>query len=488
LNLPSLGVGITYVPELDPLLESEPCIVDLLEIEPQIHWHYIRNDDSYIIDKKAIKKIRSYDYPKTLHSVSSPIGSVIGPDPVQIPHLLNMISYIEPHWFSEHLSFNKVKYGNASFKSGFLLPPLQTNSGINAVIKSINTMKKHINIPFFIENGVNYLKTQEYEIPDGQFVSDVIRATNCGLVLDLHNAYTNELNGRQSVNDFLNTIPLESVWELHLAGGSKDDDYWLDSHGGEIPKPLIDIANSLVPHLVNLRAIVFEIESSHLPIIGLKTVSSELKTLHKVWEHRRSTVENYSYKKCKNTVDFKYPINYNKNMATNSLSPLEWEYTLGSLVVGHKIENPLAEELRIDHGIQVMKKIIASFRSSMVVSVLRLTSRLLMLTLGKESFKELLSDYWNVSTPELFANAESEGFANYLQRKQLGIKYLYDILKLEMSILNVMIYCNTEKVKFQYDPRPIINALMNRKLPDSNNLPFEKFEIEIRPDMISTFK
>jgi uncharacterized protein len=124
----------------------------------------------------------------------------------------------------------------------------------------------------------------------------------------------------------------------------------------------------------------------------------------------------------------------------------------------------------------------------MVVSVLRLTSRLLMLTLGKESFKELLSDYWNVSTPELFANAESEGFANYLQRKQLGIKYLYDILKLEMSILNVMIYCNTEKVKFQYDPRPIINALMNRKLPDSNNLPFEKFEIEIRPDMISTFK
>ena len=29
---------------------------------------------------------------------------------------------------------------------------------------------------------------------------------------------------------------------------------------------------------------------------------------------------------------------------------------------------------------------------------------------------------------------------------------------------------------------------MNRKLPDSNNLPFEKFEIEIRPDMISNIK
>jgi uncharacterized protein (UPF0276 family) len=488
LSLSSLGVGITYVPELDPLLESEPSIVDLLEIEPQIHWYYIKNDNSYIIDKKALRKIKSYNYPKILHSVSSPIGSVLGPDPVQIPHLLKMISYLKAHWFSEHLSFNKVKYGNTNFKSGFLLPPLQTNSGITAVVKSINTMAKHIPIPFCIENGVSYLKPQEFELSDGQFVSEVIKATNCGLILDLHNAYTNELNGRQSVNDFLNIIPLESVSELHLAGGSQDDDgYWLDSHGGEIPQPLIDIAYSIVPHLVNLRAIVFEIEPSHLSIIGLKTVSSELKKLHKLWEHRISTIGN-SYKKCKNTVNIKNRINYSKNMNANSLSPLEWEYTLGSLVVGHKIENALAEQLRYDHGIKVIKKIISSFRSSMVVTVLRLTSRLLMLTLGKEPFKNLLLDYWKISTPELFANSESEGFAKYLRNKQLEIKYLYDILKFEMSILNVMIYGNTEKVQFQYDPRPIINALMNRKLPNSNNLPYKKFEIEIRPDMISNFK
>jgi uncharacterized protein len=489
MNLPSLGVGVTYVPELDPLLEWEPSIVDLLEIEPQIHWHYIKSDESYIIDERAIKKIRSYAYPKILHSVSSPIGSAIGPDPMQIPYLLQMITYIEAHWFSEHLSFNKVKYGEINFKSGFLLPPLQTHSGVNAVVKSINTMAKHIQIPFCIENGVNYLKPQKYEISDGQFVSKVIRATNCGLVLDLHNAYTNELNGRQSINDFLNAIPLDSVWELHLAGGSKDDDgYWLDSHGGEIPKPLIDIAYTLVPRLANLRAIVFEIEPSHLPITGLKTVYSELKTLHKVWEYRKSTINNNGYKKGKKPIDLEYLTNYDKNVVTNSISPIEWEYTLGSLVVDNDIENTLAEELRYDHGIEVIRKIIASFRASMVVTVLRLTSRLLMLTLGKEQFRELLSDYWKVSTPELFANSESEGFAKYLQHKQLGIKYLYDVLKFEMSILKVVVHGHTEKVQFQYDLRPIINALMNRKLPDSNNLPFEKCEFEIRPDMILNIK
>jgi hypothetical protein len=51
-----------------------------------------------------------------------------------------------------------------------------------------------------------------------------------------------------------------------------------------------------------------------------------------------------------------------------------------------------------------------------------------------------------------------------------------------------VVHGHTEKVQFQYDLRPIINALMNRKLPDSNNLPFEKCEFEIRPDMILNIK
>jgi uncharacterized protein len=489
LNLSSRGVGITYLPELDPFLNSNPNIVDLLEIEPQSHWYYIKSDDSYIIDKRAAKTIKSYQYPKILHSVSSPVGSTIGPDPIQIPHLLKMISYLGAHWISEHLSFSRIKHGSTDFRSGFLLPPLQTRSGIDSVIKSINTMVAKIPIPFCIENGVNYLKSREDELTDGQFISEVIKATHCGLILDLHNAYTNELNGRQSVNDFLNTIPLEDIWELHLAGGSEDDGYWLDSHGGGIPKPLIDIAYSLIPQLPNLQAIIFEIEPSYLPVIGFETVYSELKTLRKIWESRRQSSNTNIYEKKRKSI-LEDGTNYGKNKLTSNLTPTEWEFTLGSLAVGRDIESTLGIELKSDHGIQVIRKIIASFRSAMIVTVLRLTSRLLMLTLGIEQFKQLLTEYWKKSTPELFANSESEGFAEYLENKRLDIKYLYDLLKLEMSILHVRVHCNKQKVRFQYDPRPVISALVERRLPssDSNSLPSEIFEVEIRPDKIYNFK
>jgi hypothetical protein len=272
---------------------------------------------------------------------------------------------------------------------------------------------------------------------------------------------------------------------LHLAGGSENDGYWLDSHGSGIPKPLTNIAYSLVPRLANLRAIVFEIEPSHLSLIGLETVYSELQALHKIWEARGRSIDGNN--NGKKPVVLKDCVNYGKNQVTSNLSPEEWEYTLGSIVIGHNIENTLALELRSDRGIEVIKKIIASFRSSMVVSVLKLTSRLLMLTLGIGEFKKLLSDYWKESTPELFANSESEGFAKYIEHKCIDILYLYDVLKLEMSILNVMIHGTMQKVQFQYDPRPVISALMKRKLPNSDLSP-KNFEIEIRPDMVSFFR
>ena len=79
-------------------------------------------------------------------------------------------------------------------------------------------MGKQMHIPFCIENGVNYLRPQEGALSDGQFITEIVKSTKCGLVLDLHNVYTNYLNGRQPVNDFLDTIPLDQVWELHLAG------------------------------------------------------------------------------------------------------------------------------------------------------------------------------------------------------------------------------------------------------------------------------
>jgi uncharacterized protein (UPF0276 family) len=472
------GIGITYLPQLDPLLKDHPKIIDILEIEPQTHWYYIKSNDSYAIDKDVIENICSYIYPKIIHSVGSPIGTINGPDPIQIQFLLKMISLLKAHWISEHLSFNRVKHNNKDFKTGFLLPPLHNFSGINASIKSINIMSKEVPIPFCIENGVNYLKPRKDELSEGQFISEIIEKTGCGLVLDLHNAYTNELNGRQSVKEFLNTIPLRYVRELHLAGGSEENGYWLDSHSGIMPKQILDQAYDLIPNLINLQAIVFEIEPSHLSVIGLEVVYEELKKLHKLWEYRCSqnnVIKKQTYKSIiANTI---------VNKKTNDITTDQWEYTLGSLVIGKKLHSSLAKDLLRDEGLKVIQKIITSFRSSMIIRGLKLTSRLLILTLGMNEFKVLLSEYWKVATPEIFTNSECIGFAKFLKKRKMTIQFLYDILKFELTNIHTKTFGTTRRIRFRYDLLPIIQDLMEYKIPRCS-VSADTTEIEISSEIL----
>lgn len=93
-----------------------------------------------------------------------------------------------------------------------------------------------------------------------------MRTADCGLLLDMHNVFTNALNGRQPLDEFLEAAPLDRVWAMHLAGGMELDGFWLDAHSGAIPDALLAICETVVPRLPNLAAIAFEIfPSSCLP-------------------------------------------------------------------------------------------------------------------------------------------------------------------------------------------------------------------------------
>ena len=62
----------------------------------------------------------------------------------------------------------------------------------------------------------------------------VAECADCGILLDLHNLFANGVNGRQSVEEFIAQLPLERVWEIHVAGGVELDGYWLDAHSGGV--------------------------------------------------------------------------------------------------------------------------------------------------------------------------------------------------------------------------------------------------------------
>jgi uncharacterized protein (UPF0276 family) len=460
---PELGVGVIYLPELVPLLESRPDLVTVLELEPQTLWRYLPDRAMpYVQDRGELERIAGLPQRKLVHGVGFPVGGTRLPDARHLEPLVETIECLGSPWASEHLGFNSFGDG---VNTGFLLPPSQTRAGVDAAVASVARVASALPVPFLVETGVNYLQPRPGCLSDGAFVAAVAEEADCGILLDLHNLWANEINGRQPVREFVAELPLERVRELHIAGGLEHGGYWLDAHSGRIPEPLLELAAWVVPQLPDLGAIVFELLASYLEPLGLDGVAEEVEKLARIWDLRGTGARVAPAR---------------SSAAAADVSPREWEDALGSLVIGRAPASPVAVALAGDPGIPILRELVANFRSGMIVDALRLSSRLLLLSGGERLMPELLEGFFASSPPQLFASAEAEAFAAYLRSQAPAIVHLDEVLAYECASLRVLLHGEPQQVRFGHEPYAVLLPLADGRLPDAP-APGE-FIVDVRPD------
>ena len=472
MSAPALGVGVVYLPGLEPLLESRPDLVAVLELEPQTLWRYLPDDAvPFVQDRGELERIAKLPQAKLVHGVGFPVGGSRLPDERHVAPLVETIECLASPWASEHLGFNRFAADGEDVNTGFLLAPLQTRAGVDAAVASVRDLAGRLPVDFSIETGVNYLQPCRGQLSDGAFVAAVAEEADCGILLDLHNLWANERNGRQTVKEFLAELPLERVNEMHIAGGLEHRGYWLDAHSGAVPQALLELAGWIVPQLPNLGAIVFELLEQHLEPLGLDGVAGELEKLDRIWE-RRASGGSRSRSPRRTGAD--------ESGRWAAVSPPEWEAAVGALVIGREPRTPLATELSDDPGIAILREMVGNFRSGMIVDALRLTSRLLMLSGGRELMPDLLAGFFASAAPQLFASAEAEAFAAYLTEHAPPIAHLDEVLPYECASLRVLLHGESEHVHFDHEPLAVLMPLVEGRLPE-NAQPGD-FEVEVRPD------
>jgi uncharacterized protein (UPF0276 family) len=232
-----------------------------------------------------------------MHGVGQPLGGSCD-DPLdwQTPWG-RCCRTLAPAWVSEHLSFNRfvedgagaapVPGSSGIAQTSFLLPPRQTAAGLAVARRNIERLQRASGgraVAF--ETGVNYLQPRADELADGDFFATLAGQAGCHILLDLHNLWVNERNGRQPMEAVLAALPLDRVCELHLAGGAQLDGYWLDAHDRLADPALIERAAALIPRLPNLGAIVFEVLPAYIEGLGLDAIADQLDTLQALWRLR----------------------------------------------------------------------------------------------------------------------------------------------------------------------------------------------------------
>jgi uncharacterized protein (UPF0276 family) len=461
MNIPELGVGIIYFPGFENVLASNPDLIQVIEIEPQTFWYRYKSGlDSFVYDAEKVNYLKSLHKPLLFHGVGYPIGGTIMPNAEHLPCLKKMMTELQPIWMSEHLSFNTLNINEIPYNTNFLLPPLQTQEGIERISASIRSYASHFDMPFAFETGTNYLSPKKFELDDGYFVDQLALQSETYILFDIHNLLANHKNGRQPVFDYLKQVSHEKIIQIHLAGGFYFKNYYLDAHSNVSSDEVLDVFEKTVELLPNLKAVTFEMGADYLNFIPEKAIRKQLEKMNTIWERRGKKQKGHQ-------PAYNFAISPDQYLPDMS----EWEQQVGLLALGREIpvRTALTDELEMDKGFEIIRDLIEKFKGSAIVSALKLTCRYIMLYYSVDELNQLLKVFWETDVPKLFASDNGIDFADFLlHREELkNNDLLMDLITYEKKSLLTLLDQTQRDVKMTFDPTEIIPFLAEYKLPES---------------------
>lgn len=273
-----LGVGIVAVPGVDLLWDQIGDVVDVLEVEPQAFW--TPQGETWTADQDAYDWLLGCGRPIICHGVGFPVGGSCPPTPAAVALFAEACDHLAAEMASEHLAFARTVDADGSpLEAGFMLPPRQVDAVVLGAEGGIDAYKRAVELPFAVEIGTNYLAPRGDELHDGEFAAAVVERADCDLLLDLHNIWANELNGRQPLAEVLAELPLERVTEVHVAGGFEFRGTWIDAHSGALDQRLLALLDGVIGRLPNVRTVVFEALPAFLQQLGGHGVRAQLVAL-----------------------------------------------------------------------------------------------------------------------------------------------------------------------------------------------------------------
>jgi uncharacterized protein len=198
---------------------------------------------------RRLEAIRSL-YPLSLHGVGLSIGS---PAPLDLAHLARLASVAEryqPAIVSEHLAWST--HEGAFFND--LLPLPYTEETLARVCEHVDIVQSALRRTILLENPSTYVAFAETTMGETDFLSEIVRRTGCGLLLDVNNVFVSAANHGFDPYRHLAGFPFAAVGEIHLAGYADDSDdaglpLLIDAHDSPVREAVLALYREAVRRL-----------------------------------------------------------------------------------------------------------------------------------------------------------------------------------------------------------------------------------------------
>lgn len=235
IDFPNIGHGIGLRPPHFAALSSEPQAVDWVEVISENFMVLGGNP------RAVLRKVRER-MPVVLHGVSLSLGSVDPLDERYLEALDNLAREIEPAWVSDHLCWSSL----GGHTGHDLWPVPFTEESLDHLASRVARVQERLGRRILVENVSSYLQFVESALTEWDFLAELCRRTDCGILLDVNNVFVSAYNHGFSPRAFLDGIPIGRVGQIHLAGHRDEGTHLLDTHDHPVCEGVWDLFRASV--------------------------------------------------------------------------------------------------------------------------------------------------------------------------------------------------------------------------------------------------
>jgi uncharacterized protein (UPF0276 family) len=240
-----LGLRWEFLDELVEAARRGPVPVDFLEVSPE---NYMRRGGAHVA---LLEELRER-WPVVTHGLTMSLGGLDPLDPAYLDDLAAFVRHVGTPWHSDHMCFGSVD-GRVTHE---LLPIPWKRATVARAADRIRRAQDALGVPLAIENVTTYWHPGRAEMTEAEFLANVCEAADCGLMLDVNNAYVNARNFGWDVGAWMRAAPLDRVVQIHVAGHEwfavseagllgepsapdAPDGIIVDTHGADVSDPVL---------------------------------------------------------------------------------------------------------------------------------------------------------------------------------------------------------------------------------------------------------
>jgi len=244
-GLPYLGSGLGYREELKDAIFAARGAIDFLEIVTEQFLEHPQGLDE-------LRRICDV-YPVIPHGLGLSIGSASGVRREYLSKIKRISDVTDAPYYSEHLCMTSAP----GIEIGHLSPLALTEDVLRRAIANVRVVQETLEKPLVLENVTYLFSIPGEQMTQPEFFAQLVEATGCGVLLDVTNVFINATNHGFEALRFLSSLPLESVVQVHLAGGHWSRDVLVDSHSALVQEESWELFDALVARTA-VRASIIE--------------------------------------------------------------------------------------------------------------------------------------------------------------------------------------------------------------------------------------